>query len=110
MSDALSDVFEQVDMGGMMTGGFAVRGPWASRGAVSRPLKLIALVAGSARLSVDGPGGPAGPAELAPADVVLLNHRTFLEVRGVRRRTVNRTPARGKLRLNGAGRSRSIQG
>ena len=82
LTDALSDVFEQVEVHGMMTGGFAVRGPWASRAAVSRPLKLIALVAGSARVSADGPGGPDGPFELAPGDVVLLNHRTWLEVRG----------------------------
>ncbi|RKR13749.1 AraC family transcriptional regulator [Arthrobacter oryzae] len=81
-SDALSDVFEQVEVRGMMTGGFAVRGPWASRAAVSRPLKLIALVAGSARISVDGPDGPDGPFELTPGDVILLNHRTSLEVRG----------------------------
>lgn len=83
-SDVLSDVFEQVEVRGMMTGGFAVRGPWASRVAVSRPLKLVALVAGSARLSTEGPGGPDGPVELGPGDVVLLNHRTALEVRGGR--------------------------
>ncbi|GAB3238248.1 AraC family transcriptional regulator [Kineococcus gypseus] len=82
MTDALSDVFEQIDVRGVVTGGFAVRGPWSSRVAVSRPLKLVALVAGSAHVSVDGPGGPQGPIELAPGDVVLLNHRTHLEVRG----------------------------
>lgn len=83
-TDALSDVFEQVEVQGMVTGGFAVRGPWVSRGAVSRPLKLIALVAGSARVSTDGPGGPDGPVQLAPGDVVLLNHRARLDVRGGR--------------------------
>lgn len=82
MSDVLSDVFEQVEVRGMVTGGFAVHGPWASRVAVTRPLKLAALVAGSARISVDGPGGPDGPIELGQGDVVLLNHRTSLEVRG----------------------------
>jgi AraC-like DNA-binding protein len=81
-TDALSDVFEQVDVRGVITGGFAVRGPWASRHAVSRPLKLVALVAGSMRLSVDGPGGPDGPIELTPGDVVLLNNRTYLDARG----------------------------
>jgi AraC-like DNA-binding protein len=83
-SDVLSDVFEQVEVQGMVTGGFAVRGPWASRGVVTRPLKLIALVAGSARVGAEGPGGPDGPVQLAPGDVVLLNHRTRLEVRGGR--------------------------
>ena len=82
MTDALSDVFDRVDVRGVVTSGFAVRGAWASRGAVSRPLKLIALVAGSACVSVEGPGGPEGPIELAPGDVLLLNHRTYVDVRG----------------------------
>jgi AraC-like DNA-binding protein len=84
VTDVLSDVFDLVEVRGMLTGGFAVRGPWVTRGAVSRPFKLVALVAGSAWISVDGPGGPEGPIELAPGDVVLLNHRTWLEVRGER--------------------------
>jgi len=84
VTDVLSEVFDLVEVQGMLTGGFAVHGPWVSRGAVSRPLKLIALVAGSARVGVDGPGGPDGPVDLAPGDVVLLNHRTRLDVRGGR--------------------------
>jgi AraC-like DNA-binding protein len=84
LPDVLSDVFDMVEVRGMMTGGFAVRGPWISRGEISRPLKLAALVAGSARLSTDGPGGPDGPVELAPGDVVLLNHRTRLDMRNGR--------------------------
>lgn len=80
--DVLSDVLDQVDVRGMVTGGFAVRGPWRARTAVSKPLKFVALVAGSARLSTDGPGGPRGPVDLSPGDVVLLNHRTSLDVRG----------------------------
>lgn len=84
VSDVLSDALDLVEVRGMMTGGFAARGPWVSRGSVSRPLKLLALVAGSARISVDGPGGPEGPVELVPGDVVLLNHRTRLDVRGGR--------------------------
>ena len=51
---------------------------------MTRPLKLAALVAGSARVSTEGPGGPDGPVEMSPGDVVLLNHRTHLEVRGGR--------------------------
>jgi AraC-like DNA-binding protein len=81
-SDALSEVLDLVEVRGMLTGGFAARGPWVSRGRVSRPLKLVALVAGSATVSVDGPGGPSGPVRLAPGEVALLNHRTHLEVRG----------------------------
>lgn len=82
VTDVLSDVFDQVQVEGMVTGGFAMRGPWASGGVVTRPFKLVALVAGSASLTVDGPGGPDGPVLLAPGDVVLLNHRTHLDVRG----------------------------
>lgn len=81
-ADVLSDVFDVLEVQGMLTGGFGVRGPWTSRGTVRRPLKLIALVAGSAVLSVDGPGGPQGPLALAAGDVVLLNHRTHLDLRG----------------------------
>lgn len=82
LTDVLSDVFEQIEVEGVVTGGFAVRGPWTSRGAISRPFKLIGLVAGTARITVDGPGGPEGPLDLSPGDVVLLNHRTHLEVHG----------------------------
>jgi AraC-like DNA-binding protein len=81
-SDVLSDVLDLIEVQGMLTGGFAIRGPWVTEGNVSRELKLIALVAGSATVRVDGPGGPSGPVELAPGDVVLLNHRTHLQVRG----------------------------
>src|SRR4051794_29098816 len=80
-TDALSDVFEHIEVRGLVTGGFAVRGPWASRAAVSHPLKLVALVAGSARVTVDGPGGPIGPFDLDPGDVLLLNNRSHMEVR-----------------------------
>ncbi len=84
VTDALSDVFEHLEIRGVMTGGFAVRGPWLSGTPVSRPFKLVALAAGSAQLTADGPGGPEGPVDLSPGDVVLLNHRTRLEVRGGR--------------------------
>jgi AraC-like DNA-binding protein len=84
VDDVLSDVFDLVAVRGLLTGGFAAREPWVSRGAVSRPLKLVALVAGSAQVCVDGPGGPEGPVLLAPGDVVLLNHRTWLDLRSVR--------------------------
>ncbi|GAA4266665.1 AraC family transcriptional regulator [Frondihabitans peucedani] len=80
--DALSDVFEQVNVRAIMTGGFAVQGPWVAGTAVSKPLKFIAVVAGSADVSVDGPGGSEGPVYLSAGDVVLLNHRTSVEVRG----------------------------
>jgi AraC-like DNA-binding protein len=80
--DVLSDVFELVQVQGMLTGGFAVSGAWVSRGRVTRPLKFIAVVAGAPELTTDGPGGPDGPVCLGPGDVVLLNGRTHLEIRG----------------------------
>lgn len=82
--DVLSEAFDLIEVRGVMTGGFAARGPWVSRAAVTQPLKLVALVAGSAELNVDGPGGPDGPVVLAAGDVALLNHRTRLDVRGGR--------------------------
>jgi AraC-like DNA-binding protein len=81
VKDALSDVFDRDAVEGMITGGFAVRDPWVSQGELSEPFKLIALVAGAARVRADGPSGPVGPIELAPGDVVLLNHQTWLEMR-----------------------------
>ncbi|WP_220483603.1 AraC family transcriptional regulator [Microlunatus kandeliicorticis] len=81
-SDLLSEVLEQIEVRGIVTGGFAVRGPWVSRGEISRPLKLVALVAGRAEVRADGPGKNEGPVALGPGDVVLLNHRTRLEVTG----------------------------
>jgi len=86
LTDALSDVLDKVEVRGIVTGGFAVQGPWvsarSSAGTSPRRLKLIALVAGSAWVSADGPGGPIGPLELSPGDVVLLNQRSHLEIRG----------------------------
>ncbi|MGY4856356.1 AraC family transcriptional regulator [Cryobacterium sp. AP23] len=80
--DVLSDVFERIEVEGMMTGGFAINGPWISQGELSRPFKLIALVAGAATVWADGPGGPDGPINLMPGDVVLLSHRTRLTIQG----------------------------
>jgi AraC-like DNA-binding protein len=81
-SDVLSEILDLIEVRGMLTGGFAVRGPWVSEGDVSRELKLVGIVAGSATLTVDGPGGTTGPVVLMPGDVVLLNHRTHLEMHG----------------------------
>ncbi|WP_188190404.1 AraC family transcriptional regulator [Nonomuraea sp. SYSU D8015] len=77
--DQLSEVFDLVEIRGLLTGGFAVRGPWVSRAVVQDPLKLIATVCGRARLTADG---IEGPIELEPGDVAILNNRSRLEVRG----------------------------
>lgn len=83
-TDVLSEAFDLIEVRGLVTGGFAARGSWVSHTAVTRPLKLVALVAGSVQLTVDGPGGPDGPVALAPGDVALLNHRTRIDVRSGR--------------------------
>lgn len=77
--DQLSEVFDLVEIRGLLTGGFAVRGPWVSRGAVKESLKFMAMVYGRARLTTDGVDGPI---ELEPGDVAILNNRSYLEVRG----------------------------
>ncbi|RVX45831.1 AraC family transcriptional regulator [Nonomuraea polychroma] len=77
--DQLSEVFDLVEIRGLLTGWFAVRGPWVSRAVVQDPLKLIAMVCGRARLSTDGIDDSI---ELEPGDVAILNGRSWLEVQG----------------------------
>ncbi|XVQ06268.1 AraC family transcriptional regulator [Spirillospora sp. CA-255316] len=77
--DQLSEVFDLVEVRGLLSGGFAMRGPWVSRTVVHDPLKLIAMVCGRARLTADGIDGPI---ELEPGDVAILNDRSWLELRG----------------------------
>jgi AraC-like DNA-binding protein len=79
--DQLSEVFDRVEVRGILTGGFAVRGPWVSRAAITDSLKLIALVCGRARLST---AGIDGPIELEPGDVAVLNGRSWLALEGGR--------------------------
>ncbi|CAM4051935.1 AraC family transcriptional regulator [Kibdelosporangium persicum] len=79
VSDHLSEAFDLVEVRGVLSGGFAVRGPWVSRTAMDTPLKFMAMVCGRARLSTDGIDGPI---ELEPGDVVILNNRSWLELRG----------------------------
>ncbi len=76
--DHLSEVFDLVEIRGLLSGGFATRGPWVSRGAVEGPLKLVAMVSGTARLTTDG----SDPLELEPGDVAILNNRSWLELSG----------------------------
>ncbi|MGH3196499.1 MAG: AraC family transcriptional regulator [Streptosporangiaceae bacterium] len=77
--DQLSEVFELVEVRGVLSGGIAVRGPWVSRSPIQDPLKFFALVCGRARLTTDGMDGPI---ELEPGDVAILNNRSWLELRG----------------------------
>ena len=79
VTDQLSEVFDLVEVRGLMSGGFAVRGPWGARTNLSEPLKFIAMVCGGARLTTDGIDGPI---ELEPGDVAILNNRSWLELEG----------------------------
>jgi AraC-like DNA-binding protein len=76
--DHLSEVFDLVEIRGLLTGGFATQGLWVSRGAIEGPLKLMAMVSGRARLTTDG----SDPLELEPGDVAILNNRSWLELEG----------------------------
>jgi AraC-like DNA-binding protein len=77
--DQLSEVFDLVEVRGLLSGGFAVRGPWVSHAAIEAPLKFFAMVSGRARLATDGVGEPI---ELEPGDVAILNNRSWLHVEG----------------------------
>ncbi len=77
VGDQLSEAFDLVEVRGVVSGGFAMRGPWVSRAAIDG-LKYLAMVCGRARLTTDG----GGPIELGPGDVAILNNRTWLELEG----------------------------
>lgn len=78
VDDLLSEVFDLVEVRGLVSGGFAVRGPWVSRAKIEG-LKFIAMVSGRARLTTDGVDGPI---ELEPGDVAILNDRSWLRLEG----------------------------
>ena len=77
--DQLSEVFELVEVRGVLSGGMAARAPWVSRAPVDDPLKFFAMVRGRARLTTDGIDAPI---ELEPGDVAILANRSWLELRG----------------------------
>jgi AraC-like DNA-binding protein len=79
VSDQLSEVFELVEVRGVLSGGLAARGPWVARAPVEDPLKFFAMVCGRARLTTDGIDRPI---ELEPGDVAILNNRSWLELQG----------------------------
>lgn len=79
VGDQLSEVFDLVEVRGLLSGGFAVRGPWVSRAAIEDPLKFFAMVCGRARLTADGVDAPI---ELEPGDVAILNNRSWLQLQG----------------------------
>lgn len=76
--DRLSEVFDLVEVRSVVSGGFAVRGPWISRAEIEG-LKFTAVVGGRARLTTDG---LESPLELEAGDVAILNNRSWLRVEG----------------------------
>jgi AraC-like DNA-binding protein len=79
VTDELSTVFDVVQIQGIVSGGFAVGGRWTTRFELHDPLKLIAIVRGSAQLQADGI--PA-PIQLAAGDVAILNNRSWAVLTG----------------------------
>lgn len=79
MSDQLSEVFDLVEVEGLVSGGFEARGPWRWRTATAGALTLVAVVSGGALLATDG---VEGRVELSSGDVALLNGRSWLELTG----------------------------
>ncbi len=77
--DQLSEVFDLIEVRGVLSGGFAARGPWVSRAAIDTRLKFFAMVRGRARLSTDGVDGPV---DLESGDVAILNNRSWLRLEG----------------------------
>ncbi|KAA0921359.1 AraC family transcriptional regulator [Streptomyces apricus] len=77
--DLLSEVFDVVEIRGLVSGSFTARGPWVARSVLTVPLKFIAMARGQARLAADGIGAPL---DLQPGDIAILNGGTWLELRG----------------------------
>jgi len=78
IDDHLSQAFDLIDVRGVVSGGFAVHGPWVSR-AELEGIKFLAVVSGAVHLTTDG---VAGPVELEPGDVAVLNERAWLMMKG----------------------------
>ncbi|NIK59920.1 AraC family transcriptional regulator [Kribbella shirazensis] len=79
MTDQLSEVFELVEVRGLVSGGFVAQGSRVSRASLAETFKFLAMVGGQARLLTDGLDAPI---ELLPGDVAILNNRTEVELSG----------------------------
>ena len=76
--DQLSDVFDLIEVQGLVSGGFSVRGDWICHFDIHDPLKMIAVVCGHIRVTADG----IGPIDLAPGDVAILNRCSRMVLQG----------------------------
>ncbi|MBE1878810.1 helix-turn-helix transcriptional regulator [Myceligenerans pegani] len=77
--DRLSEVFDLVEVRGVLTGGVVARGAWRAGAAVGHPLKFFAMLSGSARLMA---GRLEEPIELVAGDIGILNGPAWVEWRG----------------------------
>ncbi|MBD3003551.1 AraC family transcriptional regulator [Streptomyces sp. 5-10] len=77
--DQLSEVFDHIEIRGLMSSGFAARELWVARGTIGHPLKFIAVARGRAWLTTDSTGSPIA---LDTGDVAILNNQAWLELRG----------------------------
>lgn len=78
-ADRLSEVLDLMEVRSVLSGGFAARGSWVTRGEIPVPLKFIAAVCGQAQLTTDASEIPVA---LNPGDVTILNGRSWLQLRG----------------------------
>ncbi|ANY05152.1 AraC family transcriptional regulator [Pseudonocardia sp. HH130630-07] len=77
--DQLSQALDLVEVRGVLSDGFALRGRWEMREPLQESTKLIASVTGRVELTTDGLGPPL---HLGPGDVAVLNERSWLRLRG----------------------------
>ncbi|PZF80213.1 AraC family transcriptional regulator [Jiangella anatolica] len=78
VDDQLSEVFDLVEVRGVVSGGFVSRGPWVTHAKIEG-LKFFAVVSGRARLNADGLDEPL---QLEEGDVAVLNDRAWLTAEG----------------------------
>lgn len=78
-ADQLSEVFDVVQVRGVLTGAIAARGSWTSGGPLDHPLKFFVMLSGRAELRTEG---LPTPIRLEAGDVGILNDRSWIELRG----------------------------
>jgi AraC-like DNA-binding protein len=76
--DRLSEVFDLVEVSGVLTGGIAERDGWWARAPISDPVKFFAMVGGRATLTTDSTDGVDDSVVLEPGDVAILIGRSWV--------------------------------
>ncbi|QPZ38654.1 AraC family transcriptional regulator [Paramicrobacterium chengjingii] len=78
-TDRLTEILNLIDVRGVVSGGAALTGRWRAHGHVAEELKFCAVARGEAQLMTDGIDEPI---ELVEGEIVVLNARSWLELRG----------------------------